>query len=287
MTRDEAFELIVRGATVYDGSGSAGFRADVGVRAERIVAVEPVVDGRATREIDAQGLALTPGFIDVHSHDDFAVLIQPDMPFKVLQGVTTDIVGNCGSGVVPFEAALKRFRRLHPDTDPRAWNGFGEYMSRVDEVHPTLNVAVLVGHGSLRSGAMGLDQRPPSPTELDRMRGWLREGMHAGAVGLSTGLVYEPGRYATTDEIIELTREVKPFGGVYATHMRNEVAHLLDSVREAIQIGEQAGVAVEISHHKASGAGNWGRTIDSLRGRKGTSSRSQTEVRARVRGRIV
>jgi N-acyl-D-aspartate/D-glutamate deacylase len=153
---------------------------------------------------------------------------------------------------------------LHPDADPRPWDGFAEYMARVDEARPTLNVAVLVGHGSLRSGAMGLEQRPPSTAEFERMCGWLREGMQAGAVGLSTGLVYEPGRYAVTEEIVDLAREVEPFGGVYATHMRNEASHLLDSVREAIHIGEQAGVAVEISHHKASGASNWGRTVDSL-----------------------
>ncbi len=263
-TEDAAFDLIIRGAIVYDGVGSPGASADVGVRGEWIVAVEPGLQGYAAREIDARGLALAPGFIDVHSHDDFAVILQPDMPFKVLQGVTTDVVGNCGSGVVPFEAGLKRFRRLHPDANPKPWDGFGEYMDRVEDARPALNVAVLVGHGSLRGGAMGLDQRPPSTTELDRMRAWLREGMHAGAVGLSTGLVYEPGRYAVTEEIIELAREVAPFGGVYATHMRNEASQLLDSVREAIHIGEHAGVAVEISHHKASGASNWGRTVDSL-----------------------
>jgi N-acyl-D-amino-acid deacylase len=263
-TPDAAFDLIVRGANVFDGSGSPGVPADLGVRGERIAAIEADLPGRAQREVDARGLAIAPGFIDVHSHDDFAVLLDPDMPFKVLQGVTTVIVGNCGSGVVPFAAGLKRFRRLHPDADPKPWVGFAEYMARVDEARPALNVAVLVGHGSLRSGAMGLDQRPPTTAELDLMRGWLREGMHAGAVGLSTGLVYEPGRYAATDEIVDLAREVAPFGGVYATHMRNEADHLPDSVRESIAIGERAGVAVEISHHKASGASNWGRTVDSL-----------------------
>ena len=263
-TADQAFDLVVRGAIVFDGSGSPGTTADVGVCGERIAALEPALHGNAARVIDVRGLALAPGFIDVHSHDDFAVILQPEMPFKVLQGVTTDIVGNCGSGVVPFEAGLKRFRRLHPDANPKPWDGFAEYMQRVDEAQPALNVAVLVGHGSLRAGAMGLDQRPPAPTELDRMRSWLREGMQAGAVGLSTGLVYEPGRYAATDEIVGLAREVAPFGGVYATHMRNEASQLLESVRESIHIGEHAGVAVEISHHKASGASNWGRTVESL-----------------------
>jgi N-acyl-D-amino-acid deacylase len=263
-TEDRQFDLVVRDATVFDGRGSPGAKADVAVRGERVVEIEQGLQGHGKQEIDARGLALAPGFIDVHSHDDFAVILQPDMPFKVLQGVTTDIVGNCGSGVVPFEAGLKRFRRLHPEASPKPWSGLAEYMASVDEARAALNVAVLVGHGTLRGGAMGMEQRPPSAAELDRMRGWLREGMQAGAVGLSTGLVYEPGRYAKTEEIIELAREVEPFSGVYATHMRNEASQLLESVREAIHIGEHAGVAVEISHHKASGASNWGRTVDSL-----------------------
>jgi len=132
-TTAEPFDLIVRGATVFDGSGAPGARADVGVRGDRIAAVQVDLRGSAAREFDAYGLALAPGFIDVHSHDDFAVLLQPDMPFKVLQGVTTDIVGNCGSGVVPFEAGLESFRRLHPDADPKPWDGFAEYMERVEE----------------------------------------------------------------------------------------------------------------------------------------------------------
>jgi N-acyl-D-amino-acid deacylase len=262
---DDRFELLIRGATVYDGSGAPGIAADVGVRGDRIVALAADLPGHARRELDARGLAVAPGFIDVHSHDDFAVLLDPGLPFKVLQGVTTEVVGNCGSGVVPFEAGLARFRRMHPRADPEPWDDLGGYMARVDQARPALNVAVLVGHGSLRRGAMQQDQRPPTAGELDRMRGWLREGMQAGAVGLSTGLVYEPGRYAATEEIVALAREVAPFGGVYASHLRNEASRLTDAVREAIDIGEQAGVSVEISHHKASGAGNWGRTVDSLR----------------------
>jgi N-acyl-D-amino-acid deacylase len=229
-TQEQAFDLVIRGATVFDGRGAPGTTADIGVRGERLAAVEPVLQSQGAREIDARGLALAPGFIDVHSHDDFAVILQPDMPFKVLQGVTTEIVGNCGSGVVPFEAGLRRFRRLHPDANPKPWDGLAECMDPLDEARPALNVAVLVGHGSLRGGAMGLDQRPPAATELDRMRSWPREGMQAGAVGLSTGLVYEPGRYAATEEIVALAREVEPFGGVYATHMRNEASQLLESV---------------------------------------------------------
>src|SRR5687768_13021283 len=265
MNEKDRFDLVIRGGTVYDGTGAPGVRADVAVRGDRIAAVG-TVDARGAQEVDAQGLAVTPGFIDVHTHDDFAVLLEPEMGFKVLQGVTSDVVGNCGSGVVPFDSGLRRFRRLHPGADPRPWDGFGSYLERVSEARPSCNVAVLMGHGSLRHGAMALEQRAPTTAELDRMKAWVREGVAAGAVGLSTGLIYEPGRYAKTEEVVALARELGGAqGGLYATHMRNEADGLLDAVREAIRIGEEAGVPVQISHHKASGRGNWGRVRDSLR----------------------
>jgi N-acyl-D-amino-acid deacylase len=264
MTNEQRYDLMVRGGTVYDGSGAPGIRADVGVRGDRIVAVGDVPQ-RGGLELDATGLAVTPGFIDVHSHDDFAVLLEPEMSFKVMQGVTTDVVGNCGLGVVPFETALRAFRGMAPGADPPPWDSFTGYLRRVDETGPSCNVAVLVGHGSLRTGAMGAEQRASRHDELERMRAWVREGVEAGAVGLSTGLIYEPGRYAGTEEVIALARELGPAGGLYATHMRNEADGLLDAVAEAIRIGEASGVPVQISHHKASGQDNWGKVRGSLR----------------------
>ena len=257
------YDLVIRGGTVYDGTGTSGVRADVGVRGERIAAVG-IIPERGGVELDATGLAVSPGFIDVHSHDDFAVLLDPQMAFKVMQGVTTDVVGNCGSGIMPFESGRERFRRFNPGADPPRWDSFAGYMSRIDEAAPSCNVAVLMGHGTLRHGAMGLAPRAPSASELDRMRDWVREGVDAGAVGLSTGLIYEPGRYAATDEIIHLARELGADGGLYATHMRNEAEGLLAAVAEAIRVGEEGGVPVQISHHKASGRGNWGLVERSL-----------------------
>jgi N-acyl-D-amino-acid deacylase len=261
----ESYDLVIRGGTVYDGSGAQGVRADVGVRGDRVVAVGAIPE-RGGLEFDAGGQAVCPGFIDVHSHDDFAVLLDPEMDFKVMQGVTTDIVGNCGSGVVPYSAGVQRFGRFHPGAEVPEWNGFGQYLQRVDEIGPSLNIAVLMGHGSLRNGAMGMAQRPPTSDELRQMLDWTREGVENGAVGLSTGLIYEPGRYAATDEIVALAKVLGgPAGGLYASHMRNEATGLLDAVRETIGIGEAAGVPVEISHHKASGRENWGRVHESLR----------------------
>jgi N-acyl-D-amino-acid deacylase len=257
------FDVVIRGATVFDGSGADGVVQDVGVRGERIAAVGELGAASAGEVIAGAGLALAPGFIDVHAHDDWAVLLDPEFPCKVMQGVTTDIVGNCGIGVAPFSSA-SRVLSYDPDRAITPWEGFAGYLERVDEVRPSLNIAVLMGHGTIRLGSLGNAQRPPTEAELDEMRAWVREGRDAGAVGLSTGLIYEPGRYAATEEIIALARELGPDGGLYTTHMRNEGRFLLDSVREAIRIGEEAGVPVQISHHKVGGRDNWGLVNQSL-----------------------
>lgn len=263
MTND-GWDVVIRNGQIYDGTGAPPFSADVALRGDRIVAVGRI-EGRAGTVIDAAGLALVPGFIDVHSHDDAAVFQSPDMSFKVMQGVTIDVVGNCGSGVVPYDAFAQRFLARTPGATLPRWESYPGYLEAIDRDPPSLNVATLVGHGTMRLGAMGTDQRPPSEGELQQMRLWLRVGLEGGAVGLSTGLIYEPGRYAATDEIVALAREVAATGGLYASHMRNEAAGLLDAIEETLQVGELAGVPVEVSHHKASGRENWGKVRDSLR----------------------
>jgi N-acyl-D-aspartate/D-glutamate deacylase len=248
---------------LFDGSGAPPRRADVAVRGARIETVGEV-PGRGGREIDASGLALAPGFIDVHTHDDFAALIHPDMAFKARGGVTTCVVGNCGFGAAPWREASLIARAFHPKAELPEWQGYAGYLARLDAEPPSLNVAVLVGHGTLRLAAMGNEVRAPTTTELARMEGMLREGFEAGALGLSTGLIYEPGRHADTDEIVTLAAVAAEYGGLYTTHMRNEAEGLVESVEEAIEIGERAGVRVQISHHKASGRANWGAVRDSL-----------------------
>jgi N-acyl-D-amino-acid deacylase len=261
---DQTFDLVIRNASIYDGSGAPPARGDVAISGDRIAAVGSV-SGAARTEIDARGRAVAPGFIDVHSHDDFAVFLAPAMDFKTMQGVTTDVVGNCGIGAAPFSAAAPQFRAMHGGGDVPSWENYPGYLDQIDRNPPSLNVAVLAGHGTLRLAAMGNAKREPTAAELQKMRAWLAEAIDAGAVGLSTGLIYEPGRYAHTEEIIELAREMSKRGGLYASHMRNEGAALLDSVRETIRIGEEAGVPVQISHHKAAGADNWGRVRESLK----------------------
>jgi N-acyl-D-aspartate/D-glutamate deacylase len=261
----ERYDLVIRGGDVYDGTAAPAVRADVGVRGDRVVAVGDLAGAVANDEIDAAGAAVTPGFIDVHSHDDAIVLADPELRCKTLQGVTTDVVGNCGLGIAPHAHALNSFRAWTPGLDTHAaWDGYRGYMERLEAEPPSLNVAVLVGQGTARAAVMGAGTGPASAGDITGMRAIVEEGMSAGCVGLSTGLIYEPGRYSSTDEIVALAEVSAAAGGIYTTHMRNEADDLLAAVAEAIEIGERAGLAVEISHHKASGKANWGKVRDSL-----------------------
>jgi N-acyl-D-aspartate/D-glutamate deacylase len=258
------WDLVIRGATLYDGSAGPARTADVALAGGRIAAVGASAQPAAAVELEARGLALAPGFIDVHTHDDFAVVLHPLMGFKVQGGVTTVVVGNCGMGAAPQPWSRAFAKAFHPDDELPAWDGYRGYLAHLDAEPASCNVAALVGHGTLRAAVMGGDARPPTDEELERMRALVREGIEAGCFGLSTGLVYEPGRHAATDELVELSREMAGTGALYATHMRDEGARLLDSVREAIEVGERAGVPVQISHHKAAGRENWGKVRDSL-----------------------
>lgn len=261
---DSRWDVVIRGATVFDGTGAAPFAADLAIRNDRIAALGKV-EGGAGIEIDARGRALTPGFIDVHSHDDFAVLATPVMDFKVMGGVTTGVVGNCGMGAAPYQTVREHFAMFFGDAAVPGWDGYRGYLEAVNRDPPSLNVALLVGHKTIRAAVMGMARRAPTESELAAMRELVREGLAAGAVGLSTGLIYEPGRHAATEEIIELARDVAKAGGLYATHMRNEAGGLLDAVRETIRIGRESGVRVQISHHKAAGLRNWGKVRDSIK----------------------
>ena len=259
----EQYDLVIRGGTVYDGSGAAGVRADLGVRGDRVAHFgELPEDATAGETIDATGLAVAPGFIDVHAHDDALVFTEPDMTGKSMQGVTTVVNGNCGAGVVPY-GGISRWGDAEGAPE---WDSYAGYFAAIERHPPSINVAMLVGYGTMRAGAMGGagERRPPTEDEAARIREGLREGLEAGAVGMSTGLIYEPGRYTTTDELAMIARECADFGALYASHTRNEGARVLEAHAEAIEIGRRAGVAVQISHHKASGEANWGAVAESL-----------------------
>lgn len=257
------FDTMIHEVELYDGTGAPPVTADVAIDGERIAALG-AASGAARRTLDGRGLALAPGFIDVHTHDDFAAIAHPDMGFKLVGGVTTCIVGNCGFGAAPHSAASVMAKTLHPGIALAEWQGYAGYLGRLEANPPGVNIGVLVGHGTARLAAMGLEARPPTAGEMATMKAIVAEGLEAGALGLSSGLIYDPGRFAAIDELVELAALARGSGALYATHMRDEGAGLLDSVREAIEIGERAGVPVQISHHKASGRAAWGLVNRSL-----------------------
>lgn len=256
--------LLVRGVELADGTGSPLRTADLLVHGATIVAVEAagVVPAAADEVIDATGLVAAPGFIDVHSHADNSPFLDDDDESKILQGVTTEVVGNCGFSLAPASAAhhglLERYsRRIFPEL-PWGWSSFPELLAATDARGYVTNYAPLVGHHAVRIAAMGMADRAPDATELETMRRLVREAGEAGAVGLSTGLIYPPGLFGTTDEIVALVDALPP-GALYATHMRGEGPQVMRSIEEALTIGERTGRRVQISHLKVAGRSGWGR----------------------------
>lgn len=247
------FDLIVRGGQVIDGTGGPARTADVGVRGDRIAAVGDLSDARAPRMLDAGGLCVAPGFIDMHSHSDRSLLVEGLAQSAIRQGITTDVTGNCGSSPAPSRVAGKQ-----------DFVEFADFLTALRKEKVSLNVCPLVGHNSVRSTAMGNENRRPTDAELNTMRRLVEDAMKAGAVGMSTGLVSPPGTYSETPEIIELAKVVAQHGGLYASHMRGEAGTLVAAVEEALQIGREAKVRVQISHHKAAGKENWGKTRHTL-----------------------
>jgi N-acyl-D-amino-acid deacylase len=257
------WSVLIRGGLLIDGSGAPARPADVAVEGDRIAAVGPTLAGPAARVIDAGGHYVTPGFIDIHSHSDLFYLECPAAESKVRQGCTTEVVGMCSFSPAP----------VHPDRREavRAWAGgigahldirwetFGQYLERLRAARPSINVVHMVGHGALRLAAIGPENRPATADDLRLMERLLDEALEAGAFGYSTGLVYPPSAYASTDELVALARSMARRGGLYFSHIRGEAATLEEAIAEAIRIGEAGGVAVQIAHVKAAGPENWGK----------------------------
>lgn len=259
-------DILFKNGLVIDGTGRPGFRADVLVSGDRIACVGRR-DSVGARVIAADGLAVVPGFIDVHSHTDALVLINPTCESKLTQGVTTEIVGNCGFSPAPRGGMQQR----DSDLDilrlmgvERNWESVGDFLSALDSSPKSINIGTMAGHSSIRSFVMGCGDRRPTADETARMCRLMEECMRGGAFGLSSGLVYPPGAYAETEELIELSKAAAKYGGIYATHLRNEDCGLISAVEEAIEIGRKAGIGVQIAHHKACGVKNWGNVADTL-----------------------
>jgi len=253
-----AVDLTIRAATIIDGTGKPAFPGDVAIEGGRITAVGDAPAGRV--EIDAGGRVLAPGFVDTHTHDDGALLAHPHLRFKLAQGCTSLVVGNCGFSPFPGSGGTGGlWGREAADIDDLA-----SFRVAVHAAGPACNAIALIGHNALRIAAMGEEKRPPTADEQARMRGWVEAAMDEGACGLSTGLIYRPGRWAATEEVVDLAGPVGVAGGLYATHIRNEADRLLEAVDEAMRIGGESGCPVHISHHKAAGRPNWGKVAESL-----------------------
>ena len=256
------YDLLIRGGTVIDGTKTPRFDADVGITDGRIAAIGDLSGHHADTTIDAHGLIVAPGFIDSHTHDDQAVLSQAAMPFKVSQGVTTVVTGNCGISAAPLRADMDLPMPLNLIDAPAEgrFTSFAAYLDALRATPSAVNVAAMVGHSTLRGVTMTELDRPATESEIAAMRAHVQEAMDAGAIGLSTGTFYATATHATTDEIIDVARPLSGTGAVYVTHMRDEAAKIMEALEETFAIGRALDVPVVISHHKAMHTPNFGRT---------------------------
>lgn len=239
---EQSFDLIIRGGRVVDGTGNPWVSRDVGIRGDRIARIGDLSTALARRVINGSGLVVAPGFIDPHTHAGRGIFEVPTADNYLLQGVTTLTEGNDGSSPFPI----------------------GAHLEEIAEIGISPNWAVYVGQGTIRMKVVGADDREPTSDELDRMRALVSKAMEEGALGLSTGLFYVPGSFTSTEEVIELSKVAAAYGGIYISHMRDEAQRLLDSVQETIRIGEEAGLPVQMTHHKAISRDMWGQSVESL-----------------------
>lgn len=264
-------DVLITNARIIDGTGAAAYEGTVGIQGDKLV-MNPGADAAAKKTIDAAGRCVSPGFIDAHSHGDLILGTESAHLFKTTQGVTTEVTGQCGLSIAPTnpdyvdlaQHLLSLGTPSFPEDMPN-WSTFERYLEYADQQPKTANVMMYVGHSSLRIAVMGFANRVATDDELEQMKTILRGAMEHGAAGFSTGLIYTPSCYADTREVVELARVIKPYNGIYASHMRNESYDVVESVKETIDIGRQTGVRVDISHHKTLGKANWGLQKETLR----------------------
>ncbi|MCS5579980.1 MAG: amidohydrolase family protein, partial [Gammaproteobacteria bacterium] len=238
-----SYDIIISNGRVIDGSGNPWYEADVAINGERIVRIGDLSSDTGSQVIDANGLIVAPGFIDPHTHALRGILDVPNAESALLQGVTTLTEGNDGTSPFPVD----------------------EHYQTILDKQISPNWGIFVGHGTIRSQIIGAEDRDPTRDELEQMKDMVQQAMQHGALGLSTGLFYVPGSFASTEEVIELSKVAAKHGGIYISHMREEAAQLIDSVNETIRIGEESGIPVQMTHHKVIGVENWGSSVESLR----------------------
>ena len=255
-----SFDLVITNGHIIDGTGSPWYSGDVGIRAGKIAAIGNLAGAPRQRTIDAHGQVVAPGFIDMLGQSELTILVEPRLPSKIYQGITTEITGEGGSAAPLNDAIIRADKatydhlKITPD-----WLTLGQYFARLEKQGMGINLASYVGATQVRRMVLGDEDKAPTPEQLERMKSLVRDGMRDGAVGVSTSLEYAPAPYAKTDELIALAAEASKFGGIYATHMRNESDSVLTAIDEALRIGREAHIPVEIWHIKVAGRHNWGR----------------------------
>ncbi|MHA1740104.1 MAG: N-acyl-D-amino-acid deacylase family protein [Candidatus Heimdallarchaeota archaeon] len=268
------FDIIIKNGKIIDGTGNPGFFADIGINNGRITFIGSLDEkAKAEQILDAKGLVVSPGFIDIHSHSDYTIPFDPMAESTIKQGITTMVVGMCGAALAPVnpekqELFDKEFSMSAPPNEAYnvTWTKYSEYLDAMEKLGCSTNVAFLMGFGMIRMAAMGYDERKPTESEMQYMKDSIRDGMKAGAFGMSTGLIYTPQAYADTKEVLELAKVVAEFNGLYFSHIRNEGEKVLEAIQEVIDIVEQSGcVGGQIAHHKVSGRKSWGLSKETLK----------------------
>jgi len=256
----QSFDIVITNGHIIDGTGSPWYSADIGIRDGKIAAIGNLHDAGRSRTIDVRGRVVAPGFIDMLGQSELTILVDPRLPSKIFQGITTEITGE-GNSVAPLNEAMARadqeqydHYRIHAD-----WRTLREYFARLEKQRIGINLASYVGATSVRRMVLGDDDMQPTPAQLEQMKELVRQAMRDGAVGVSTALQYAPAPYAKTEELIALAAEASKYGGIYATHMRNESTGVLSAIDEALRIGREAKIPVEIWHLKVAGKPMWGR----------------------------
>ena len=262
-------DILIRNGLVADGSGSPRYPADVAIERDRIVDVGHLESARAREVIDASGCAVTPGFVDMHSHADLTLPIGPTADSLVHQGITTIVVGQCGLSPAPLLAETREqvLAMMASEALPLPWDEwstFGSYLDYLTRIGTSINVVPLVGQGTVRSAVVAFSSEPANAEEIVRMQAEVARAMDEGAIGISTGLIYPPGSYASTKELVAVTRPAGERDGFYFSHIRNEGDALLEAIAEAIHIGRETGASVQISHYKAAGRDNWAKSAQGL-----------------------
>ncbi len=267
------FDIVIKNGRVIDGTGNPWFKADIGIIKDKIMKIGSIEPSEKTKVIDAKGLIVSPGFIDIHSHADYTIPFDPMVVSTIHQGITTLVVGMCGASLAPVNPEKKElFDKEFSMAAPPGleydvtWTSFSEYLDEMEKIGCSSNVAYNLGFGMIRLAAMGYEDRKPTKDEMQKMKDYIRDAMEAGAFGISTGLIYTPQAYAETDEVLELTKEVAKYNGLYFSHIRNEGNLVIEAIQEVIDIVEQSGCrGGQIAHHKVAGKVNWGRSKETLK----------------------